>query len=186
MRNTVEILVHIPRRLSGIGELTKYCQRFVKERQTYEPDEPDIMSHILKAGQFFPNEEEENLLLQTDSRLLVVAGSDTTSAALAFASYNLAKDHTIVDKLRSELHGNQIANDNLNVELLKDLPYLNGVINETLRLHPPVPSGFFRETPSEGVNMAGHFLPGGVTLMTPPLVIQKCRGYMTRTARPHC
>ncbi|KAH8197541.1 hypothetical protein TruAng_008277 [Truncatella angustata] len=146
----------------------------VKERQTYEPDEPDIMSRILGAGQFFPNKKEEEDILKSDSRLLIVAGSDTTATALTFAYYHLARDSSIVEKLRKELSQHHITDQKqCNVQQLQDLPYMNAVINEVLRLHPPVPSGFFRETPAEGVNIGGHFLPGGVKLLTPPYVIQR-------------
>lgn len=179
-------MFNLPKRFSGIGELTKFSDKYLAERQTYEPEEPDIMSHILAAGPFFPNKEHEKGLLETDARLLVVAGSDTTSAALTFAFYNIARDPKIIEGLRSELSDNNISNGpDLNVHSLKDLPYLNGVINETLRLHPPVPSGFFRDTPPEGVTMGGHFLPGGVTLLTPPLVIQRCKRSIT-TLSQYC
>ena len=45
---------------------------------------------------------------------------------------------------------------------------LDGVIHETLRLHPAVPSGPARETPPEGITLPnGTYIPGNVLVWTP-------------------
>jgi cytochrome P450 len=50
--------------------------------------------------------------------------------------------------------------------MLKELPYLNAVIEESLRLGAPFP-GPWRVTPPEGAIVAGQALPGGVSLSVP-------------------
>jgi tryprostatin B 6-hydroxylase len=45
--------------------------------------------------------------------------------------------------------------------------HLNGVIHEALRLNPPIPSGYPRVTPPEGLTIAGHYIPGGTTIAIP-------------------
>src|SRR5438045_36366 len=50
---------------------------------------------------------------------------------------------------------------------LADAKFLNGVINEILRLHPPVPSGVFRDMPPEGVYIKDTFVPGHTTVRMP-------------------
>lgn len=86
--------------------------------------------------------------LQQDCMLMVVAGSDTTSNAMTFCLYELAKRPDIVARLREELdsllqNGGELRSDQF--DTLRDLaPFLNACINETLRLWPPVPSGLQR------------------------------------------
>ena len=134
------------------------------------------MSHIFEAGTFFPNQKKrEQLLLMGDSRLLIVAGSDTSATTLVYCFYHIAKDPSLANKLRSEMQQHKVGNgESFQVQPLQYLPYLNALINETLRMHPPVPGGIFRDTPAEGVEMNGVRLPGGVKIIGPHYTIQRC------------
>ena len=54
---------------------------------------------------------------------------------------------------------------------LAELKHLNGVINEALRLFPPVPSALPRVIPPEGLTIDGTFIPGNTTLYCPQYVL---------------
>ena len=69
------------------------------------------------------------------------------AATLVFAFYELARDPSHQDKLLAELEGVNIYDR----VALQSCQHLNAVINETLRLHPAVPTGGYRETPPEGM-----------------------------------
>ena len=72
-----------------------------------------------------------------------------------------------MEKLRAEV-------DNVDLydpRALQGLDHLNGCINEILRLHPSVPTGGYRETPPEGVMIAGRFIPGNTTVVAPRYTI---------------
>ena len=111
-----------------------------------------------------------------DARLVIVAGSDTTASTLTYLVYNLAKDPQVVTKLREELKElNYLPGSESEVRDIQDAKYLNGIINETLRLHPAVPSGLLRLTPPEGININGVFIPGGVTVSSPLHSLGRCK-----------
>lgn len=102
-----------------------------------------------------------------DTRLVVVAGSDTSSSAMTHIFYHLAKEPHIITKIREELGKFYKPGSETELRDLQDGQYLNGVINEALRLHPPVPSGVLRQTPPEGITIGDVFMPGNVTISAP-------------------
>ena len=164
----------VPALKEGTVRLLKFSSDLVTERKKLTPTEPDVMSHILEAGKFFDNELTEELLLTGDARLLIIAGSDTTAAVLTHILYYLARDSNIADKLRAELAEHNLHNDDsLSITSLVHLPFLNAVINETLRLHPPVPSGVYRNSPKGGIFIDGNFIPEGCVILSPQYTIQR-------------
>jgi len=90
--------------------------------------------------------------------------SDTVASSLTFMFYYLAKYPHHTAKLRAELGA---LNEPSSVSLLENCSHLNGIINETLRLQPPVPSGVLRNTPPEGINIGDQHVPGDVTVLVP-------------------
>ena len=72
--------------------------------------------------------------------------------------------------MREEIAPHFADNEISNVRIQK-LDHLNAVINEALRLHPPVPTALQRLTPPEGINIGGTFIPGNMTVWCPQYVI---------------
>ncbi len=92
---------------------------------------------------------------------LLFAGHDTTTSTIAFMFYELARHPDVVDRLLAEQRA-QLADTALPTptQLMGDgLPYLEQVLDETLRLYPPAWIGPRRSvTPFE---LHGHTVPGG-------------------------
>ncbi|KXT03056.1 hypothetical protein AC578_693 [Pseudocercospora eumusae] len=159
------VLLDIPGLAAGYYKFLKFCADEVKWRvENAEKSGKDITGWLLKS---YTNEKhpEADPMLQGDARLIIVAGSDTTSATLTFLFYELAKDPSQVKKLREELK--PLVHEGWTDKDLANAPHLNGAINETLRLHPPVPSGVYRRTPPEGTHVGDIYIPGDTTLFTP-------------------
>jgi cytochrome P450 family 628 len=174
------LLTKMPKSLNPQGKFVRFSEQVFEERRKMKPEEPDVMSHLLAADQFFDKPTEERHLLIGDSRVLIVAGSDTTAAALTYVMYHVARDESVAQKLRAELANNNLNDDSVrNPTVLQSLPYLNAVINESLRLHPPLPGGVFRDTPPDGIKVGSHVIPGNITIRTPVYSIQRCKSSNT-------
>jgi tryprostatin B 6-hydroxylase len=65
---------------------------------------------------------------------------------------------------------------------LQGAHHLNGFINETLRLHPPVPSGTLRVTPPEGIMVGETFIPGNITVVSPSYTVGRLDSAFERAA----
>lgn len=101
----------------------------------------DLLTLLLKANlaKDIPEHQrmsEEDVLAQVPTFL--VAGHETTSTATTWALYALSKSPDVQQKLREELM--TVSSDNVTMDELNALPYLDGVVRETLRLHTPVAS----------------------------------------------
>ncbi|XP_059479282.1 probable cytochrome P450 6a14 isoform X2 [Neocloeon triangulifer] len=71
--------------------------------------------------------------------LFLLAGYDTSSTLLSFAAYELALNPEIQEKAREEvLAAVEKSDGELSYDTLNDMPYLENVLMETLRRHPPV------------------------------------------------
>ncbi|KAL2158834.1 hypothetical protein VTH06DRAFT_4026 [Thermothelomyces fergusii] len=128
-----------------------------------EPEQPDIFSWILAAYEKSAKTRRDQLNLHGDAQLIVIAGSDSVAAALSHVFFHLAWDPSLVRQLQAELDAlPDISHDNL-----VTVPLLDAVINETMRLHPPVPSGTQRMTPPEGLWIGRHFVPGNTIVQVP-------------------
>lgn len=94
--------------------------------------------------------------------------SDTTSAELTWLIYHLCADQKLQSDLRTALSATASSKSFLDADDLSSCPLLDGIIHETLRLHPAVPSGVQRESPPEGFTLPdGTFIPGETLIWMP-------------------
>ncbi len=78
-----------------------------------------------------------------------------------FRELALRPDHA--EKIYDEIHDL----DACNTKLMSTLPHLNGVIAETLRLYPALPTGSNRKTTKYGVTIGGTYIPPLTTMVAP-------------------
>lgn len=154
---------------AGFRELLRWSGEQVEQRKLLEVDIPDIISWL------FQDDKADSQWLHGDGRLIVVAGSDTTAAALTFIFYYLAVDPKLVEKLRAELTSLTNTEESFDLRAVQNAPLLNGVIYEALRMHPPVPSGTSRITPREGIIVDGVYIPGETTVIVPHFALGRCK-----------
>ncbi|RDX41898.1 cytochrome P450 [Lentinus brumalis] len=98
----------------------------------------DIMSILLRANMTASEKEklsDDELIAQVST--FILAGMDTTSNATSRLLHLLAMNPDVQEKLRSEILDAQ-AGQEVSYDQVMDLPYLDAVTRETLRLYGPV------------------------------------------------
>ena len=90
-------------------------------------------------------------------------------------AYHLAQHPAIQSKLQAELD-EALGNEDdpiASPEIVKRLPYLDAVINESLRLHSTTGIGLPRVIPEGGLYVLGKFFPEGTVLSVPSYTIHR-------------
>ena len=119
------------------------CYQIIRQRQeriaSGEPfDEQDLLSLYMR-------DPSHDIVYLRDMILnFMLAGRDTTASTLTWAIYLISKHPHVEQRLLEELSAHGISSQEGQLpqfELMKgkDLPYLRNVLDETLRLYPPVP-----------------------------------------------
>ncbi|KAF2099261.1 cytochrome P450 [Rhizodiscina lignyota] len=169
------VIVAIPGAAKDYWKFINYCSEQMQKRMEASAKIPDITSALLEPfqekGSLREPEGLELTYLQGDSRLVIVAGSDTTAATLTHLFYHLAAEPSLVQRLRRELKPYTDSEGNVENSDIANNDYLNGCIFETLRLHPPVPSAINRSTPPEGIEIGSKHIPGNADVFCPQYVI---------------
>ncbi|KAJ5179641.1 cytochrome P450 [Penicillium capsulatum] len=114
-----------------------------------------------------PPHERTLSRLQDEGFTVIVAGTETTMRSIAIATYYIFENPTIRDKLRAELK--QVLptpTSTTTLPELEKLPYLNGAINEALRLANAAIIRLPRVAPDETLHYKDHVLPPGTPVST--------------------
>lgn len=95
----------------------------------------------------------------------MVAGSDTTAISLSAILYYLLKNRGAFKKLREEVDA--LEQDGKEVHITykesQDMPYLQAVMKEALRMHPATGLPLERVVPAGGATICDRFFPEGVS-----------------------
>lgn len=96
----------------------------------------------------------------------IAAGSDTTAISLSTVIYQLARHPEIAQKLRHEIKELDKAgsiSDPVTFSEAQNMPYLQAVIKEALRIHPATGQLLSRIVPPDGATISGRFFAAGVS-----------------------
>jgi cytochrome P450 len=150
----------------------------LKQRSAPSTSHKDFLARFLEARAEHPNIVNDNQVFSyTVSNMN--AGSDTTAISLRAILYYTLKNPRVHKKLNQELN---IAFEENRISLpvswkqsQEQLPYLDAVIKEALRLHPAVGLMLERIVPAEGLQLphGGPFLPAGTIVGANPWIIHR-------------
>lgn len=131
----------------------------------------DILSVALESGGFTDDDLVNQLMT------FLAAGHETTASAMSWAVYLLCKHPEVQTKLREEIRTQLPALSDPDAQItstdIDKLPYLNAVLNETMRIFPPVPITL-READHD-TTIQGHFIPKETTIVICPWAINTSR-----------
>jgi len=151
----------------AIRELDAFITGIIRDRRASGEDKGDLLSMLLLAV-----DEQGDGTGMTDRQArdeavtLFNAGHDSTSAALAWTCYFIARDPGVQERLRNEVEavlGGRVAT----FQVLPCLTFADTVVKESLRICPPTSALFTRQAVAE-VEIGGYRLaPRSLVAMSP-------------------
>lgn len=148
----------------GFGRLMAACFRHVDERLQNPTDKKsDMLASFIRHGVLGDD-------LRSEALEQIVAGSDTTASGIRCTLLHVITNPRVYAKLQKEIDeavrdGKAPQDGFITHSVAKQLPYLQAIIREAMRVWPPVANIFSRDIPPGGdtVNIDGKdiFLPGG-------------------------
>ncbi|KAL8665269.1 MAG: hypothetical protein Q9168_007732, partial [Polycauliona sp. 1 TL-2023] len=134
----------------------------IHKRLAVEDEEgrKDIMNYVRRHQ---GDDEKGMSILEIEAtfRTLLVAGSETTATALSGILGNLLQTPDAMAALVKEVRSSFSHESEIVASKVEGLPYLNAVIEEGLRMCPPVALGSPRVVPKGGCTVSGFPLPAG-------------------------
>nr|QWK52332.1 cytochrome P450 705A32-1 [Isatis tinctoria] len=146
------------------GELLERILRKHEEEKPSEQQSADMMDVLLEA---FRDENAEYKITRKHIKSflieLFIAGTDSVGQTTQWTMAEIINKANILERLREEIDC-VVGNSRLIQETdLPNLPYLQAVVKEGLRLHPPAP--LFLRTFREGCKIGGFYVPEKTTLV---------------------
>uniref|UniRef100_L7IPR2 Cytochrome P450 3A19 n=1 Tax=Pyricularia oryzae (strain P131) TaxID=1143193 RepID=L7IPR2_PYRO1 len=138
----------------------------------------DFLTAIMSARETANLTHEEML---SNAALFVMVGCDTTAATISALFYLLLKHPSSMARLTAELRTAFPRKGDVTATATLKLPYLGAVIQETLRLLPPI-NGRGSHRISPGALVDGIYVPAGVMVSADPWSIGRSPRYW---AEPH-
>lgn len=137
-------------------------------------DFPDIVGNNEVVGYLLLNVSGTPAAVTSDQYhtltkfLQMLAGADTTAIVEKATIYHVLRNPAVLAKLQAELDGATLSFPASYAET-RNLPYLDAVIKEALRIHPPVGNIIERVVPAAGLRLPDGRLiaPGTIVGMNP-------------------
>jgi cytochrome P450 len=152
------------RAAAATARTVRAAEESLARHQRLELADPTAAKTTL-FSKLYKAEEDEQLSpkeMRDNAMSYIVAGSDTTSNTLTYLVWAVCRHPHVKAALLKELA--TLPSDGFGDQELKQLRYLNCVIDETLRIYGAAASALPRVVPRGGACLAGHWLGEGTTV----------------------
>ncbi len=156
-------------------ERDSFMQNLINEKKR-DPDQDSQEQNETLIGRLLAKQREDpktygDDVIKSCVLVLLAAGTDTSAGTMEWAMSLLLNNPQVLKKAQEEIDS-VVGQDRLFEESdLDDLPYLDSIIKETLRMYPAGPMLVPHES-SKDCTLEGYHIPGGTMLMVNMWAIQ--------------
>eukprot|EP01123_Difflugia_compressa_P005021 TRINITY_DN1655_c0_g2_i1.p1 TRINITY_DN1655_c0_g2~~TRINITY_DN1655_c0_g2_i1.p1 ORF type:complete len:449 (+),score=50.59 TRINITY_DN1655_c0_g2_i1:77-1348(+) len=120
---------------ASVTKLNELFNKVVEEHNKNPTN--DMLTHLLEASKGRSNVTLSEQELRANIFILFLAGHETTASALSWTLLELAQNPSVQQKMAEEVH-TVLGDKSPSFEDLDKLIYIDNVIKESMRMHPPV------------------------------------------------
>ncbi|QKX59663.1 uncharacterized protein TRUGW13939_06803 [Talaromyces rugulosus] len=158
------------------GSLLKMAATAIAERKERGSSHADVLAQFFDIQKEKPIFDDISLTSQVSSNIF--AGSDSTaislSAMLLYLLKNPEKKKILLAEIEAMAQKKNVKQCGIfSLEMANDMPYLQAVMWEAMRLHPAIGMNIGRRVPQGGVTIDGRYYPEGTTLSMNAWVINR-------------
>ena len=118
----------------------KFVEQLIAERRASQAPPDDLLSTLLAATDSDSDQGLSNNEARAEALTMLVAGNDTTAAALTWSAYLLAQDASVQRRLGAEIRDSQPSVQRPTAtDAIDSDDYATAVFQEAMRLYPPAP-----------------------------------------------
>jgi cytochrome P450 len=162
---------------AAIGTLDDVLDEIIERRRGTDGDPSaddgpmDFLSVLLRAQ---GRGEQSAQQLRDEMMTMLLAGHDTTALTLTYTLFLLSEHTEVRERVEREVD-EQLDGSEPTAADVREFEYLEWVINEAMRLYPPV-FALFR-TPEEPVELCGYTVPEDGSVMLPQWGVHRSARY---------
>ncbi|KAB8235836.1 bifunctional cytochrome P450/NADPH--P450 reductase [Aspergillus alliaceus] len=147
---------------ADIEQLTQTARELLESRRKNPTDKKDLLNALVLNKDPKTGEKLSDDAIIRNMITFLIAGHETTSGLLSFLFYELLENPEAYRKAQEEVD-RVIGKDNITIDYMSKLPYLEACLRETLRLHPTAP-GFSLEAKGDQVLDGRYTIKDGETI----------------------
>jgi cytochrome P450 len=172
-------------KLQQLFKVTQYADEMIVKRKQEKASRTDLLQQFIdsKTSDGKPLDHPE-LLGEVVS--LLGAGADTSAIGIRAVLGPLVLDRTSYAKLTEEIDSfyavHSLKSREIKYTECLDLPYLQAVIKEGLRMHPSIQFQLPRYCPEGGVTICNVYIPGGTEISMSPVVSNRDKAVFGKDA----
>lgn len=153
--------------LAARATLDEIVYRIIAERRRRLGEHDDLLAMLMEARDEATGEGMSDRQLRDEVITLFIAGHETTANALTWASYLLSTHVEVARRLRAEVD-EKLQGRVPTAADVPELAYTRMVIDEAMRLYPPV--WVTNRRAIEDDTVCGYHIPAGATVTISPYV----------------
>ncbi|KAJ5675967.1 hypothetical protein N7462_008864 [Penicillium macrosclerotiorum] len=157
----------IPKAFRGVADFAaKHTrERAARQQSGRQTEHDDIMSIIINGTEKMqaqdPSLATDSHELLGEATTLVTGGGDTVATALTVTMWNLGRHADIYQELTGQLRARFARYEDIDSKTVSvQVPLVDAVLNESMRLNPVLPGPMWRRT-DHPIPVCGYAVPGG-------------------------